>query len=82
MNTTNPNPSQLPDLGLVATPDALEALSQLLAVALRKLAKLQGQAPDAFLVVTQADVNELEGHELQHGMHPDGVAVRVAPKGQ
>lgn len=81
MNTTAPNPDQKPDLQLFDAGQTIELLSQLLGATLHRLAKAEGRPLDAYAVITQDDVNALEGMELQHGFTPEGIAIRVAPVG-
>jgi len=79
--TTAPDADQKPDLQLFNAGQTIELLSQLLGAALHKLAKVEGREPDAYVIVTQAEVDALEGQELQHGHHRDGIAIRVAKIG-
>ena len=83
LQAINPNPEQKPDLQLFNAGQTIELLSQLLGATLVKLAKAEGRDADSYTVISQADVQALDGQELQHGDTRKGLAVRVAaaPKG-
>jgi hypothetical protein len=77
--TEAPAVDQTPDIQLFNAGQTIELLSQLLGATLLKLAKAEGREPTSHVIISQADVDQLEGHELQHGDTREGIAIRVAP---